>query len=177
MAGQAVDHNFPRIETVPTCLHVKVGEPKDGRDCPGSSRLPIEIMWRIAREASVDCWLTAVAGKGLMRRVVHHVLRERVVSTLTLFCPRDRLPDLFKTLQDTHGFIFGDVPFSILFRRTSSPNQMNIAVGHGRAEATIDLLLRLGFVSERARVTVDGCNSVWPFRRGDVSPITSRFRE
>lgn len=175
MTGKAVDHSFPPIRPVPTCTHAKVGEPKEERESPGSSYLPIEILWQIAREAPVDCWLAAIAGRGLMRRVVHHVLRERVVSCLSRFCPRDRLPDLFKTLQDAHGFVFGDIPFTILFRGRSTPNQMNIAVGHGRVEGTIDLLLRLGYVCEEARFTQDGCSSVWPFRRGEVSLTTSRL--
>ncbi|KAF4565728.1 hypothetical protein EYR36_002306 [Pleurotus pulmonarius] len=82
MTSQAVDHNFPRIDPVLLCLHVKAGEPKEEPDNPGSSRLPVEILWKIAREASLQTWLTAITGRGLMRRVIHHVLRERCVAKI-----------------------------------------------------------------------------------------------
>ncbi|KAF4586265.1 hypothetical protein EYR38_010540 [Pleurotus pulmonarius] len=150
MAGQSVDHTFPRPVPVPRCFHKKMKEPTRDSECPGTSTLPIELLWQVVGEASVDSWLTAIAGRGLMRRVVIHVLRE-------------------KALHDSHGFVFGSVPFSIIFAVTSTPVQLDIAVGPRRTKALIDLFHLLGYESEVARFAPDGCRTAWLLRRGELT--------
>ncbi|KAF4586266.1 hypothetical protein EYR38_010541 [Pleurotus pulmonarius] len=175
MKWTVVDSTFPAEEPPSQCVHTRIAVKVDDVEWPGTSLFSNELLTSIVTETSPTAWLSAISGKGMMRRIVHQVLRKRTIHALTNFFTKDRLPDLFWHLQNVNGFIFGDVPFSVLFGACMNSNRVDIAVARGRAEVIIDFIIRSGYDSQDAGRRPDGCYSVWLFKHASVRTPPLRY--
>lgn len=156
--------DFPPPSSPPICEHIRTTTINSDHKDHGETPFPCEILMHIMSYADLLSWNVAINGAGLMCSIVQKVVHSRVLSCIKRFWPEETVADLFFELLQSHGVIFGDVPFRILFGRYVNASRMDIAAPASRSRGLQALILRTGYQPVTPDTTrLYGCAALWLF--------------